>query len=211
MSMVGFPLLLIPLAIYNIIVFLMPGVSLAEPVVTSDADVGRGMAADAQRYAAGAGHRAVAVRGDQGRAPRREISHRSSAVADRIRRRRSPNFCCGRDSAARPISCSRCWRWWISCRALRCARGAGHSRRAPLRAVPGGAPPSRPNPGPNRDLRIPRPRRRQPLQSPNRYRWPSPNPSRRPASWRPRRRRRCRRPELQPGNGLPRPPDAPPH
>ncbi len=33
MSMVGFPLLLIPLAIYNIIVFLMPGVSLAEPVL----------------------------------------------------------------------------------------------------------------------------------------------------------------------------------
>jgi hypothetical protein len=33
MSMVGFPLLLIPLAIYNIIVFLMPGVSLNEPVV----------------------------------------------------------------------------------------------------------------------------------------------------------------------------------
>jgi len=32
MSMVGFPLLLIPLAIYNIIVFLMPGVSLAEPL-----------------------------------------------------------------------------------------------------------------------------------------------------------------------------------
>lgn len=33
MSMVGFPLLLIPLAIYNIIVFLMPGVTMAEPVV----------------------------------------------------------------------------------------------------------------------------------------------------------------------------------
>jgi hypothetical protein len=32
MSMVGFPLLLIPLAIYNIIVFLMPGVSLGDPV-----------------------------------------------------------------------------------------------------------------------------------------------------------------------------------
>jgi hypothetical protein len=31
--MIGFPLLLIPLAIYNIIVFLMPGVSLAEPLV----------------------------------------------------------------------------------------------------------------------------------------------------------------------------------
>ena len=33
MSMVGFPLLLIPLAIYNIIVFLMPGVSLTETLV----------------------------------------------------------------------------------------------------------------------------------------------------------------------------------
>ena len=33
MSMIGFPLLLIPLAIYNIVVFLMPGVSLAEPLV----------------------------------------------------------------------------------------------------------------------------------------------------------------------------------
>jgi hypothetical protein len=34
MSMVGFPLLLIPLAIYNIIVFVMPGVTLAEPLLT---------------------------------------------------------------------------------------------------------------------------------------------------------------------------------
>jgi hypothetical protein len=33
MSMVGFPLLLIPLAVYNIIVFLMPGVSLTEPLL----------------------------------------------------------------------------------------------------------------------------------------------------------------------------------
>jgi hypothetical protein len=32
MTMVGFPLLLIPLAIYNIIVLLMPGVSLADPL-----------------------------------------------------------------------------------------------------------------------------------------------------------------------------------
>src|ERR1700746_20890 len=31
-SMVGFPLLLIPLAVYNIIVFLMPGVSMTEPL-----------------------------------------------------------------------------------------------------------------------------------------------------------------------------------
>ena len=34
MSMIGFPLLLIPLAIYNIIVFLMPGVSFADPIAT---------------------------------------------------------------------------------------------------------------------------------------------------------------------------------
>lgn len=34
MSVIGFPLLLIPLAICNIIVFLMPGVLLTEPVVT---------------------------------------------------------------------------------------------------------------------------------------------------------------------------------
>jgi hypothetical protein len=34
MSMVGFPLLLIPLAIVNIVVFLMPGVSFAAPVFT---------------------------------------------------------------------------------------------------------------------------------------------------------------------------------
>jgi hypothetical protein len=33
MSMVGFPLLLIPLAIYNIVVLLMSGVSLEQPVV----------------------------------------------------------------------------------------------------------------------------------------------------------------------------------
>jgi hypothetical protein len=33
MSMIGFPLLLIPLAIYNIVVFLMPSVSLTEPLV----------------------------------------------------------------------------------------------------------------------------------------------------------------------------------
>jgi outer membrane biosynthesis protein TonB len=34
MSMVGFPLLLIPLAVYNIIVFLMPGVPLSAPIFT---------------------------------------------------------------------------------------------------------------------------------------------------------------------------------
>jgi hypothetical protein len=33
MSMIGFPLLLIPLTVYNIIIFLMPGVSFADPVL----------------------------------------------------------------------------------------------------------------------------------------------------------------------------------
>jgi hypothetical protein len=44
MSMVGFPLLLIPLAIYNIIVFLMPGVSLTETLVTIPLTSGAGWA-----------------------------------------------------------------------------------------------------------------------------------------------------------------------
>jgi hypothetical protein len=34
MFMLGFPLLLIPFAIYNIIAFLMPGLSLTDPVLT---------------------------------------------------------------------------------------------------------------------------------------------------------------------------------
>ena len=33
MSMIGFPLLLIPLAIYNMIVFLMPGVAFSETLL----------------------------------------------------------------------------------------------------------------------------------------------------------------------------------
>jgi hypothetical protein len=34
MSFIGFPLLLIPFAIYNIVTFLMPGVSFTDPVLT---------------------------------------------------------------------------------------------------------------------------------------------------------------------------------
>jgi hypothetical protein len=34
MFFIGFPLLLIPFAIYNIVVFLMPGVSFTEPIMT---------------------------------------------------------------------------------------------------------------------------------------------------------------------------------
>ena len=51
-----------------------------------DIDVGCGMGGDAERRAAYARHPAAARRSHQGRAPRREISHRPSAVADRVRR-----------------------------------------------------------------------------------------------------------------------------
>ncbi len=86
--MVGFPLLLVPLAVYNIIAFLMPGVSFTDPLIEADLAVGRTVADHAQRHAARRRRAAVAARGHQGRAPRREISHRPSAVADRVRRRR---------------------------------------------------------------------------------------------------------------------------
>ena len=69
MSMVGFPLLLIPLAIYNIIVFLMPGVSFAEPLVKLTLMSGAEWPVTLSDMLAGARHPVVAVRGHQGRAP----------------------------------------------------------------------------------------------------------------------------------------------
>src|SRR6266850_5996323 len=53
----------------------------------ADADVGRRVAADAERYVAGARYSDAVVRGHQGRASGREIPHRSFVVADRVRRR----------------------------------------------------------------------------------------------------------------------------
>ena len=69
MSMIGFPLLLIPLAICNIIIFLMPGVLLTAPVFTLTLMSGVRMAGDARRHAARARHRPVAVRDHQGLRP----------------------------------------------------------------------------------------------------------------------------------------------
>ncbi len=46
--MIGFPLLLIPLAIYNMIAFLTPGVQLDRPALHRSAEVGRRMVADAR-------------------------------------------------------------------------------------------------------------------------------------------------------------------
>ena len=85
MSMVGFPLLLIPLAIYNIIVFLMPGVSLAEPLLTLTLMSGAEWPVTLSDILLALGILLLLLRGHQGRASRREISHRSSAVADRVR------------------------------------------------------------------------------------------------------------------------------
>ena len=84
--MVGFPLLLIPLAIYNIIVFLMPGVSFTDPLVKLTLMSGAEWTVTLSDVLLDARHPAAARRSHQGRAPRREISHRPSAVADRVRR-----------------------------------------------------------------------------------------------------------------------------
>src|SRR6267378_2084226 len=51
----------------------------------ADADVGRRVAADAERYVAGARYSDAVVRGHQGRASGREIPHRSFVVAGRGR------------------------------------------------------------------------------------------------------------------------------
>ena len=87
--MIGFPLLLIPLAIYNIIAFLMRDVSFAAPLVTVPLPSGTGWPVTLSDVLLTLGDPAVAFRGHQGRAPRREISHRPSAFAAGVRRRGS--------------------------------------------------------------------------------------------------------------------------
>ena len=84
--MVGFPLLLIPLAIYNIIVFLMPDVSFTDPLVKLTLMSGAEWTVTLSDVLLTLAHPVAARRSHQGRAPRREISHRPSAVADRVRR-----------------------------------------------------------------------------------------------------------------------------
>ena len=90
--MVGFPLLLIPLAVYNIIVFLMPSVSLAEPVLRLTLMSGAERPVNLNDMLAGARHFPAAAGSHQGRPSRREISHRSPALAGRVRRRRGRVF-----------------------------------------------------------------------------------------------------------------------
>ena len=90
--MVGFPLLLIPLAIYNCVAFLMPTVSFTEPLFKLTLMSGAEWPVTLSDVLLALGMRAVAARGHQGRAPRRKIPHRPSAVVHRVRRCRGRIF-----------------------------------------------------------------------------------------------------------------------
>ena len=212
MSMVGFPLLLIPLAIYNIIVFLMPGVSFADPLVKLTVDVGRRVAADAERYPSRARYSVAAVRGHQGRASRLQISHRSSAVVDRVRRCgcRIPAVAAVRHLGLFPADAARAGGFPVGHCAARAAWNAGDVRRRgceargqPAPAAARQAPQFEPRPtgagragsGIGRRIRLldhPEPTPRIPKSS----HVPSPEVS---------------SPGLQPGEGSPPPRDVPPH
>ena len=136
MSMVGFPLLLIPLAIYNIIVFLMPGVSFADPLVTVTLMSGAGWPVTLSDMLLALGILLLLFEIIKGARPGREISHRPSAFVDGVRRGGRRISAVAASSATRPIACWRCWRWWISCRASPCAHGAARRlRQAPRLAA----------------------------------------------------------------------------
>ena len=193
MSMVGFPLLLIPLAIYNIIVFLMPGVSFAEPLLKLTLMSGAEWPVTLSDMLLALGILLLLFEVIKGARPGAKYltDHLLSLI---VFGGAAAEFCCGRSSAPRPISCWPCWRWWISCRALRCAPGAECRRRQPLRS-PGGRAEQPATPRPNLDS-IPRLRHRcrQRLRSPNPCCWITPNrKSCMPRLRRARRRRRSRR------------------
>ena len=146
MSMVGFPLLLIPLAIYNIIVFLMPGVSLAEPLVKLTLMSGAEWPVTLSDMLADARHPVAAAGGHQGRATRCEISHRSSVVADRVRRRgrRIRAVAALRHLDLFPADHAGAGGFPVGHRAARTARNAGRVNRCGLAAGrPNGCRPAR--------------------------------------------------------------------
>ena len=74
MFMLGFPLLLIPFAIYNIIAFLMPGVSLDRHGLDCSYDVGSRLDYDGRRHARRIGHLA-AVRRNHEIVPHQHTHH----------------------------------------------------------------------------------------------------------------------------------------
>jgi hypothetical protein len=120
MSMVGFPLLLIPLAIYNIVIFLMPGVSFADSLFKLPLMSGAEWPVNLSDLLLAIGVFLLLLEIIKGARPGAKFltDHLLSPP-------RPPSFCFGRGSAPRPIFCSPCWRWWISCRELHCAPGVG--------------------------------------------------------------------------------------
>ena len=86
--MVSFPLLLIPLAIYNIIVWLMPDVSFADPLVKLTLISGAVWPITLGDILLALGVVLLLLEVIKGARPGAKLPHRSSAVAGGVRRRR---------------------------------------------------------------------------------------------------------------------------
>ena len=102
--MVGFPLLLIPLAIYNIIVFLMPGVSFTDPLVKLTLVSGAEWPVTLSDVLLTLGILLLLAEVIKGARPGAKYltDHLLSLIVLARQRR---NLCCGRSSAPRPFSC----------------------------------------------------------------------------------------------------------
>ena len=129
MSMVGFPLLLIPLAIYNIIVFLMPGVSFAEPLVKLTLMSGAEWPLTLSDMLLALGIVLLLLEVIKGARPGAKYltDHLLSLIVFGGAARRIPAVAAVRHLDLFPAGHAGAGR--ISCRALRCARGAGRRRR----------------------------------------------------------------------------------
>ena len=84
--MVGFPLLLVPLAVYNIIVFLMPGVSFTDPVVNLTLMSGAEWQVTLSDILLALGILLLLFEVIKGARPGAKFLDRPLAVADRVRR-----------------------------------------------------------------------------------------------------------------------------
>ena len=139
MSMVGFPLLLIPLAIYNIIVFLMPGVSFAEPLVKLTLMSGAEWPVTLSDMLLALGIVLLLLEVIKGARPGAKYltDHLLSLIVFGAAAAEFRAVAAVRHLDLFPADA--CLRWWISCRALRCAHGAECGARQPLRSPDGGA------------------------------------------------------------------------
>ena len=102
--MIGFPLLLIPLAIYNIIAFLMRDVSFAAPLFTLPLPSGAGWPVTLSDVLLTLGILLLLCEVIKGARPARNIS---PTICCRCWCSVAPprNSCCCRNSATRPFSC----------------------------------------------------------------------------------------------------------